>query len=232
MDDDGRGHALFTPTASGDRASHLADLFVLPLGISGASISVMDAGQHQSTISASDELAVRIDELQLTLGEGPRWDAVRAGDAVHCADTVGEAGRAWPVFGPAISELGVAAVFCIPLRLGAVTVGVVDLYRLTPGPLGGKNLATAWTLARAITVPAIRRAVVLAENTTTAGLGIAPEMRREVHQATGIILVQLDVTATEAFLRLRAHSYASGRPIVDVARDVVAHNLNFGELAE
>jgi AmiR/NasT family two-component response regulator len=56
-------------------------------------------------------------------------------------------------------------------------------------------------------------------------------MRREVHQATGMLTVQLDVTATEAFLRLRAHSFATGRAIQDVAHDVVARVLDFRDLA-
>jgi AmiR/NasT family two-component response regulator len=49
----------------------------------------------------------------------------------------------------------------------------------------------------------------------------APELRRDVHQATGMISGQLDVTMTEAFARLRAHAVASERTIMAIARDVV-----------
>ena len=52
-------------------------------------------------------------------------------------------------------------------------------------------------------------------------------MRREVHQATGMVLVQLNTTATDAFLRLRSHAFASGRTVQDVAHDVVTRQLDF-----
>lgn len=45
-----------------------------------------------------------------------------------------------------------------------------------------------------------------------------------------MILVQLDTSATEAFIRLRAHAFATGRSIQDVAHDVVTRVLDFGEL--
>ena len=57
----------------------------------------------------------------------------------------------------------------------------------------------------------------------------APALRREVHQATGIVLVQLDTTATVAYARLQAYAFANGRTVLTVARDVVAGSLTFEE---
>ncbi|MGZ4555887.1 MAG: ANTAR domain-containing protein, partial [Mycobacteriaceae bacterium] len=51
--------------------------------------------------------------------------------------------------------------------------------------------------------------------------------RREVHQATGMVAVQVGVPIPEALARLRAAAFASQRPILDVARDVVAGNIDF-----
>ena len=47
----------------------------------------------------------------------------------------------------------------------------------------------------------------------------------EVHQATGMISVQLAVPLAEALLRVRAHAYGSGRTLTDTARDIVARRL-------
>ena len=44
-----------------------------------------------------------------------------------------------------------------------------------------------------------------------------------------MILAQLGVPAQDAFVRLRAHSFAHRRPVGDVARDVVARRLVFTE---
>ena len=51
--------------------------------------------------------------------------------------------------------------------------------------------------------------------------------RRTIHQATGMVLAQLNVTADDAGLILRAHAYASGRSVRDVADDVLARRLDF-----
>jgi AmiR/NasT family two-component response regulator len=61
---------------------------------------------------------------------------------------------------------------------------------------------------------------------------MAPELRREVHQATGMVLVQLDTNATYAFFRLRAHAYSSGQTLQDVAHQVVTRRLDFRDLKE
>jgi hypothetical protein len=38
---------------------------------------------------------------------------------------------------------------------------------------------------------------------------------------------QLGVPIEEAFVRLRARAFASGRPVADVARDVVGRRMRF-----
>ncbi len=47
----------------------------------------------------------------------------------------------------------------------------------------------------------------------------------EVHQAQGMLMVDLGVNAEEAMARLRAHASANGRTLGDVARDIVAGSL-------
>ena len=49
----------------------------------------------------------------------------------------------------------------------------------------------------------------------------------EVHQATGMVIVQLGVSAAVALVRLRAYAYANDRRLRDVAGDVVARRLRF-----
>jgi hypothetical protein len=49
--------------------------------------------------------------------------------------------------------------------------------------------------------------------------------RRLVHQATGMLIVQLGVGAEEAFARLRARTFAEGRTLDAVAEDIVTRRL-------
>jgi AmiR/NasT family two-component response regulator len=48
-----------------------------------------------------------------------------------------------------------------------------------------------------------------------------------VHQATGMLLVQLGISAEAAFARLRAYAYAHDQRLADVAREVVGRRLRF-----
>jgi AmiR/NasT family two-component response regulator len=47
-----------------------------------------------------------------------------------------------------------------------------------------------------------------------------------VYHATGMIMVQLGVSAEEALLRLRARAFAQGRSAAEVARAVVDRSLD------
>jgi len=214
------------------RTTSLWSPFLTALPITGASISVLDDGQRQSTVGTSDSLAAQLDELQFDLGEGPRWECLATGRPVLVPRFDEQSGAQWPMFDLAARELDVGALFAFPLHLGAAVVGVVDMYRSTPGKLDNAALVRATAIADGIALRAVRLAVAGADNEKALDTQRNPAMRREVHQATGMILFQLDTSATEAFSRLRAHAFSSGRSMLDVSRDVLARRLDFSELPE
>jgi hypothetical protein len=43
----------------------------------------------------------------------------------------------------------------------------------------------------------------------------------------GIVAAQLDVNVGQALIRLKAYAFGNGRPLAEVAEDVVARNLRF-----
>ena len=108
------------------------------LGISGAGISIVTRAGNRGAVCSTDETAAGIEDLQFTLGEGPCIDAVHAGapvlvpDLQHSEDLRAER---WPAFLPGAIAAGVRAVFAFPLQIGAITIGALDLYRSSPGPL-------------------------------------------------------------------------------------------------
>jgi GAF domain-containing protein len=197
------------------------------IGISGAALSLISES-YRETIGASNDVAARIEELQLTLGEGPCVDASTSGEPLFAPDLIRASALArWPGFAPAAVAAGVKAVFGFPLAVGAVRVGALDLYRDTPGELDDDEVTDALLLADMATA-----AVLNAQADAPAGddpLHWQDEDFRGrhavVHQATGILLVQLDVPIEEAFLRLRAYAFATDRRLSDVADDIVGHRL-------
>lgn len=210
----------------------LCELFITALPVVGASISVLVASGARLTLASSDEVAARIDELQFELGEGPQLATARSGEIVSIPDVSQHGHEQWPMFGAALRELPVGSLFCIPLRLGAVTLGVATLYGAAPRQLTLDQEISALAIASSIAGIAAEQAMHSAAADAANESATTPALRREVHQATGMVLVQLDTTATIAYARLQAYAFAHGRSVEAVAHDVVAGNLKFDDTAE
>jgi len=179
------------------------------LGVDGAGISLVSDAGHREVVCATDDLSERIEELQITLGEGPCIDAISSGAPVlvgdlHERDNV--ATWRWPTFMAAAADAGVRAVFAFPLRIGAIAVGALDMYRTRPGVLDADELAGALLGADAAAI-ALLRPQTSPDVLSADGGGYGAQ----VHQATGMIMVQLDVTIEQAFLLLRARAFSTGR---------------------
>jgi hypothetical protein len=213
---------------SGD-APYLCRPFLTALPISGASVTVISSAGVQSTLCSSDSVAARIDELQFELGEGPQWLAARSGTMVLIPDVTIGPHHEWPIFGATLSELHVGAIFSVPIRMGAVTLGAATLYRDRPGDLTKDQQNSALAIASAIARTAVQRAMWSATDDAAPESAEMPALRREVHQATGMVLVQLDTTATIAYSRLQAYAFANGRTLQSVAHDVVLRTLTFDD---
>jgi hypothetical protein len=103
----------------------------------------------------------------------------------------------------------------------------MDLYRAQPGGLDGERLADALLLADTACALLLDAAQPDRPGLNGRGPESAGLAHPEVHQATGMIIVQLGVTAAVALIRLRAYAYAHDRRLRDVAGDVVARRLRF-----
>lgn len=211
------------------RAESLCMPFVANLRVSAASISVVGFRGRQSSVCVSDALAARADSLQFELGEGPRWESMRSRAPVLVPDWNSAEPSLWPVFHAEAAGLGIHALFSFPMVMGAALVGVVDLYCLSPRVADSDFVALGALMAGRVASAAVQRALSSAEDHHSPETVMAPALRREVHQATGMIVSQLRVSATEAFSRLQAHAFLTERPIAEVAREVVERTLTFTE---
>ena len=199
--------------------------------VTGAWLSAGPAAQAGHLMQVTDEVGRQLADLQLTLGEGPLFDAAGSSGPVLASDLAdGESGSRWPMFAPAASMAGAAAVFAFPLVVGAIRAGVLGLYRDRSGPLSDFQLGDALVFADTATMLLLdgqdgaQRA-----NGAGNGPGGQPEglasYRAEIDQATGMLTEQLGVSVTDAFVRLRAYAYANDIQLADVARDIVARRL-------
>lgn len=124
---------------------HLVGRIVEVLPITAAGVTLISARTGPRYLAASDELALRLEQLQEKLGEGPCVQAFASGEAVAISDLAGDAD--FPRFTPAAVSAGLAAVFTLPLHRGDDRIGALDLYRDTPGPMDTHDMDVAQTLA-------------------------------------------------------------------------------------
>ena len=221
-----RGWIAHEPEPGGDAAGLLrrvCRVAVRELPAAGAGVSLMTGQGVRGLSAASDPAAERVEDLQFLLGEGPCVDAFGARRPVLVADLAGGARARWPVYSPAAYADGVRAVFAFPLQVGAARLGVLDLFRGHAGPLDHGELSTALTLADV----AVEVLLDGHERQNDADGYTDVGHRAQLFQAQGMVMVQLGVPVGDAMIRLRAHAYAEGRRLPDVARDVVERRLRF-----
>jgi hypothetical protein len=205
------------------RIKALATTCVGGAGVDGCGVSIRDTSANPVMVHATNAVAAAIEDLQLTLGEGPCVEVARSGAAVMVADlgdrSAGVPSDGWPVFRNEATSLGVGAVFAFPMLVGPIALGVVDLYRATPGAMSTAELTS--TLS---TVDSIGKHLLSADEHDS---DQDSPISFVVHQAAGVVMVQLDSSIEEAMVRLRASAYADGRPVADFAADVVRGNIRF-----
>ncbi|MGX6607032.1 ANTAR domain-containing protein [Micromonosporaceae bacterium Da 78-11] len=202
---------------------HVGAVTVATAGVDSAAVSVILPASPRENVYASNRVATDMEDLTTTLGEGPGVDALADGPALAADLSEPHSQARWPVFAPAAVADGVRAAFAMPLQVGGVHLGVMDLYRALPGVLNQDQLADALLLADTVCALLLdtgnRQS---ADRPEYAGL-----QHPQVHQATGMIIAQLGVSAAVALIRLRAYAYAHDERLRDVAASVVERRLRF-----
>lgn len=207
-------------------AAHACAVAVAVGGVDGGWLSVMSDPARRALVHATDGRAAEQDELQFTLGEGPCADAFGSGNPVLVADLEAPGWRAWwPGFAVAGVAAGAAAVFVFPLVQGAIRVGVLGLYRATPGSLSPGALSDVLVCAdMALLLLLNSRAGLDGGGDGFAGDGWSDDHAR-VYQATGMLSVQRGVGLEAALTLLRAYAFSHDLTLDEVASAVVARRL-------
>ena len=206
---------------------HVCNAAISATATDGAAIAVALTATPRENIYSSSQVASEVEELSLTLGEGPCADALDGSLALIPDLSTAQCTARWPAFAPAAVAAGICSIFALPLQVGAIRLGVLDLYRAETGDLQHEQLLDALMLADtacALLLDAARDDVPQVPAQALEPVGL---QHPEVHQATGMISVQLGLSAALALIRLRAYAYTHDRRLRDVAGDVIARRLRF-----
>ncbi len=196
------------------------------VGVSGAGIVLVSAGRMLGSVCVSNTVVEAVEELQYTLGEGPCIDAYRTRKPVLEPDLAAPESVRWPGFREGAVAAGARAAFGFPLLIGDSCIGALNLFRDSAGPLRDEQYLDALVVARVAS-----RTVLgwqsIAGSSLAWQLEQVPAHRAVVHQASGMISVQAGVPVDDALVMLRAHAFAAGRTMSEVASDVVKRELVF-----
>lgn len=195
------------------------------IGADGAGVMLMSGDIPRGSLCSSNEVSQLIEDLQYTLGEGPCVDAYRDDKVVTEPDLADPVTRRWVAFTPPALEAGVRAVFGFPLRVGTVRLGALNFYRDSAGPLNGDQHADALVMADVAARWVLEAQAGAPPDAIAQELQIGADFHYIVHNAAGMVSVQLGISVAEALIRLRAFAFSSDRLLADVARDVVARTL-------
>jgi GAF domain-containing protein len=197
--------------------------------MTGAGIMLMSEDVPQGSVCTSNSVSDLIEQLQYSLGEGPCVDAYHEDEPVLEPDLAEPSRPRWPAFsGPAI-DAGVRGVFGFPLRVGAVRLGALNLYCDRPGPLTDDQHADALVMAEVAAQSVLAMQANAPPGELAAALEAGADFQYVVHQASGMVAVQLQVSLGQALIRLKAYAFGNGRALSDVAADVVDRRLRFDD---
>jgi GAF domain len=205
----------------------LCDVCAEATEMTGAGIMLMSDDLPRGSVCTTNAVSAALEELQYDLGEGPCVDAHQNGGPVVEPDLADPRLPRWVAFsGPAV-EAGARAVFGFPLQVGAVRIGVLDLYRDRPGPLTDDQHADALVMADIAAAAVLMWQADAPPGKLAAELEASADFQFVVHQAAGMVAAQLEVSVGQALIRLRGYAFGNDRPLGEVARDVVARTLRF-----
>ena len=195
--------------------------------LSGAGIVLGSAGRAMTTFCTSNDTARSLMDIETMVGEGPSVDACASEGAVDEVNLARTHSARWLAYTPLAISAGAVAVFSFPVRMGAVRLGALSLFRDEPGTLSDTQFSDAYLMSSVI-----GRAILSFQAGAAPGTLIA-ELEREatfdfsVHQAAGMVAVQGSMSVGDALVALRSHAFAIGSSLSALAIGVVVRDVHF-----
>jgi hypothetical protein len=203
---------------------------VLP--VDGAGISLFFASERRLPLGASDRVSAEAERLQFTAGEGPCLASHARGEPVLADEATIRS--EWPGFYNAlVTRTTIRGAISLPLRDGLKGVGALDLYVIPPNEIAALSLGDAQMIAGevgAVLQAQSRHRTHEAEGPAWLDAPAA-ERRSRVWQAIGFVNSALGVPSPEALDLLRAHAYAAGSSLDELAARVLSREVPVEEMS-
>ena len=191
------------------------DLF----GVTGCGLMIADEQNITRYVTATDGPGRLLEKFESESGEGPCTEAFVENRMVWTQDLSTD--DRWPNLRAAVAPEGVRAVLGVPIRMGAVTIGTLDVYRDHRHDWDETEKAAIGRFAAVI--ESVLGAALAAH---TAGqladqLQYALDHRVVVERGVGFLMARENVDAVTAFNRLRRTARSGRRKVGEVAEELL-----------
>ena len=188
--------------------------------VTGSGIMIADEQNITRYVAASDGPGRFMEEAESRTGQGVCAQAFVDNRVVDSRDVCVD--PRWPKLATVMAGRGVHAVLGIPVRLGAIPVGTLDVYRdhSHDWDESERRALVRYGDVVATTLTAALRAHTAGE--LAGQLQYALDYRVVIERAVGYLMAQDAVDSTVAFNRLRRVARSSRTKIGDVAEQLLS----------
>jgi GAF domain-containing protein len=182
----------------------------------GLLVAVPDNGLE--LLSSSTHRVRELELYELQNGSGPCIDAISLGEQITA--TSPELDSAWAPLGARIVAHGFRSVHAFPLTWHGTAIGALNVFHADPVVLNDGDRLLAGTfadLATAVLARPLDTGVTALRQQIMAAL----DGRIMIEQAKGIIAYRENLEMSDAFSRLLQLAATSGRPLSQVAGDIL-----------
>jgi GAF domain-containing protein len=207
----------------------LSNRCVEAIDVDAAGVMLASPGGELQFVASSSESMRVLELFQIQADEGPCVDCFRDGRAI-VNHSLSESDGRWPRFTPRALAQGFRSVHSLPMRLRGRTIGALNLFRTTQGPMGADDVVVAQGLADVATIAILQHRSSLDAHTLNEQLSNALNSRIVIEQAKGIISQATHCDMDHAFGRLRAHARNHNEGLTQVAWGLVEGTLKAEDL--
>ena len=181
-------------------------------GVDIAGVLLVGKGGTHQTLAPTSDVMFKLDELQMTTGEGPCLQAALDEIVIRTDDFRNE--PRFPNYAPKVVELGLLSALSLKLYTADRTAGALNLFGYEPRPWNSEAETIGMVLA------AHAASAILASRESEQ-LQSALSTRDRIGQAKGIIMERFKIDDVRAFEMLRKLSQDTNTKLVDVAHRVI-----------
>jgi len=187
--------------------------------VDGAGLMLCDAEQQLRSVAASDQRFAHLEELQIRHGEGPCIEAYGHKKLVGADDLASD--DRWPDFSQAAVSRSVRAVLATPLPYNQDAVGVVAVLseKARPWSPEGELALLAFTDLAALLIASMMMGEQ--HSAMSQQLQGALNSRQIIEQAKGVLIGTQQISARQAYERLRSQARSQRRKLTAVCAEVV-----------